>query len=383
MPLLYPTQATLHETFQTSAPFGRAYLRAEPQDTPRQARSELYTAWSVADDAKNKANALSAEATKEFEKASAKAQAKAGHIELYSAKYYAACTFGGLLACGLTHTAVTPLDLVKCRRQVDSKLYTGNFQAWGKIGKAEGFRGIYTGWSPTFFGYSAQGAFKYGGYEYFKKFYADLAGPEAAYKYKTALYLAASASAEVIADIALCPFEAIKVRMQTTIPPFASGTFSGLSTITAKEGYGGLYKGLYPLWGRQIPYTMMKFASFETIVEMIYNYLPGQKSDYNKGAQTAVSFTGGYLAGILCAVVSHPADVMVSKLNASRQPGEAAGAAVGRIYKDIGFSGLWNGLPVRIVMIGTLTGLQWMIYDYFKIFMGLPTTGGAAPPAKQ
>ena len=27
-----------------------------------------------------------------------------------------------------------------------------------------------------------------------------------------------------------------------------------------------------------------------------------------------------------------------------------------RIYGNIGFSGLWNGLPVRIVMIGTLTG---------------------------
>lgn len=55
---------------------------------------------------------------------------------------------------GLTHTAVTPMDLVKCRRQVDSKLYKGNFEAWGKIGRAEGFRGIYTGWSPTLFGYS-------------------------------------------------------------------------------------------------------------------------------------------------------------------------------------------------------------------------------------
>jgi solute carrier family 25 phosphate transporter 3 len=109
----------------------------------------------------------------------------------------------------------------------------------------------------------------------------------------------------------------------------------------------------------------MKFASFETIVEMIYNYLPGKKSDYGKGAQTAVSFTGGYAAGILCAIVSHPADVMVSKLNANRQPGEAFGAAMGRIYKDIGFAGLWNGLPVRIVMIGTLTGLQWMIYGKF------------------
>ena len=85
----------------------------------------------------------------------------------------------------------------------------------------------------------AQGAFKYGGYEYFKKFYSDLAGEDAAYRYKTGLYLAASASAEFLADIALCPFEAVKVRMQTTIPPFASGTFSGISTITGKEGTAG------------------------------------------------------------------------------------------------------------------------------------------------
>ena len=63
-------------------------------------------------------------------------------------------------------------------------------------------------------------------------------------------------------------------------------------------------------------------------------------------------------AGILCAVVSHPADVMVSKLNANRQPGEAFGAAMGRIYKDIGFGGLWNGLVIRIFMIGTLTSLR-------------------------
>jgi solute carrier family 25 phosphate transporter 3 len=230
-------------------------------------------------------------------------------------------------------------------------MYTGNFQAWGKIGRAEGFRGIYTGWAPTFFGYSAQGAFKYGGYEFFKKTYADMVGPENAHKYKTFLYLGASASAEFIADVALCPFEAIKVRMQTTIPPFAKTTFGGWNTITAKEGTAGLYKGLYPLWGRQIPYTMMKFASFETVVEMIYDRLPGKKSDYGKGAQTGVSFLGGYIAGILCAIVSHPADVMVSKLNSERKAGESAGTAVSRIYSKIGFGGLWNGLPVRIVMI--------------------------------
>ena len=35
---------------------------------------------------------------------------------------------------------------------------------------------------------------------------------------------------------------------------------------------------------------------------------------------------------------------------------------MGRIYGNIGFSGLWNGLPVRIVMIGTLTAFQWLMY---------------------
>lgn len=344
----------------------------------------VFDYYSVADDAKKEAKKLSEEATREFEKASAKAKKASGGIELYTGRYYAACTFGGLLACGLTHTAVTPLDLVKTRRQVDSSLYKSNIQGWAKIFRGEGgLRGVFTGWSPTLFGYSAQGAFKYGWYEYFKKTYSDMAGPEAAIKYKTWLYLGASASAELLADIALCPFEAVKVRMQSTMPKPYSGAFEGISSIVAKEGVSGLYKGLYPLWARQIPYTMMKFASFETIVEMMYARLPGDKDDYGKAAQTGVSFSAGYLAGILCAVVSHPADVMVSKLNAYREPGEAFGTVMGRIYKDIGFRGLWNGLPVRILMVGTLTGLQWMIYDYFKIFMGLPTTGGPAPEAEQ
>ena len=94
-------------------------------------------------------------------------------------------------------------------------------------------------YSPDTNEIQAQGAFKYGGYEFFKKFYSDLAGDEAAHKYKTSIYLVASASAEAIADVALCPFEAVKVRMQTTIPPFASGAFNGISIITGKEGTSG------------------------------------------------------------------------------------------------------------------------------------------------
>ncbi|MCJ1337335.1 hypothetical protein MMC09_002617 [Bachmanniomyces sp. S44760] len=273
-------------------------------------------------------------------------------IELYSPTYFGACALGGVIACGPTHTAVTPLDLVKCRRQVDPNIYKSNLQAWSTIYRSEGLRGVFFGWSPTFVGYCFQGGGKYGFYEGFKYLYGDRLFPG---MNKTVVYLGASASAEFLADIALCPFEAIKVRMQTTLPPFASSLREGWTKVVSKEGYSGLYKGLVPLWGRQIPYTMVKFATFETTVAQIYKTLGKPKETYSTLQQTGVSFLGGYIAGIGCAVISHPADVMVSKLNADRQPGESAGKAMSRIYGNIGFKGLWNGLPVRILMIGTLT----------------------------
>jgi len=30
--------------------------------------------------------------------------------------YYIKCMIGGALGCGLTHTAIVPLDIIKCRK---------------------------------------------------------------------------------------------------------------------------------------------------------------------------------------------------------------------------------------------------------------------------
>lgn len=46
------------------------------------------------------------------------APSEPGKIQMHSPQYYAACTAGGILSCGLTHMSVTPLDLVKCNMQV-------------------------------------------------------------------------------------------------------------------------------------------------------------------------------------------------------------------------------------------------------------------------
>lgn len=61
--------------------------------------------------------------------------------EFGSAQYYAYCGFGGLLSCGLTHTAVVPLDLVKCRIQVDPAKYKGIVNGFKISVAEEGMRG--------------------------------------------------------------------------------------------------------------------------------------------------------------------------------------------------------------------------------------------------
>ncbi|KAK7825940.1 mitochondrial phosphate carrier protein 3 [Quercus suber] len=46
------------------------------------------------------------------------ASSEPSKIEMYSSAFYAACIVGSILSCGLTHMAITPLDLVKCNMQV-------------------------------------------------------------------------------------------------------------------------------------------------------------------------------------------------------------------------------------------------------------------------
>ena len=95
-----------------------------------------------------------------------------------------------------------------------------------------------------------------------------------------------------------------------------------------------------------------------------------------------VTFAAGYIAGVFCAIVSHPADSVVSVIN--KNPGRTAGDSEYRIIgdkkanqwilvlKEMGPKGVWKGLGARIIMIGTLTALQWFIYDGVKVALRLP-----------
>jgi len=123
----------------------------------------------------------------------------------------------------------------------------------------------------------------------------------------------------------------------------------------------------------------MKFVVFEKTVEYIFkNILHATRDDYGKSFNLGITFLSGYIAGVVCALVSHPADTLFTSYNKKQTKG-AFMPEIKKIYADMPPMGLWKGLGARIIMIGTLTGLQWWIYDSWKTMCGLKPTGSTGP----
>ncbi|EXJ86891.1 hypothetical protein A1O3_03845 [Capronia epimyces CBS 606.96] len=287
---------------------------------------------------------------------------------------YSRFAFAGAVCCSITHGSLTPVDVVKTRIQLDPVTYnTGLIGGFRKVIQTEGAGALLTGVGPTFAGYFLQGAFKFGGYEFFKQQAIDLLGYDTARNNRTAVYLASSAAAEFFADIALCPLEATRIRLVSD-PTFASGLISGFSKIFKNEGFGAFYSGFGPILFKQVPYTMAKFVVYEKVAEAIYGNFVDQKTA-SDGTKTAVNLGSGLIAGFAAAIVSQPADTMLSKINKTKGlPGESTTSRLVKIAKELGFRGSYAGIGARLFMVGTLTAGQFAIYGDIKRVLG--ATGG-------
>lgn len=286
---------------------------------------------------------------------------------------YSRFALAGAVCCSLTHGGLTPVDVVKTRIQLDPATYNrGMISAFRQVVQNEGAGALLTGAGPTFAGYFLQGAFKFGGYEFFKKQWIDQLGLETASQNRTAIYLASSATAEFFADIALCPLEATRIRLVSE-PTYANGLIGGFSKMLKNEGIGAFYAGFGPILFKQIPYTMAKFVVFEKVSEALFRQFP--KKDLSNGMQTTVNLGSGLIAGFAAAFVSQPADTMLSKINKTKGlPGEGTTTRLIKIAKELGIKGSYTGIGARLFMVGTLTAGQFAIYGDLKRVMG--ATGG-------
>lgn len=284
----------------------------------------------------------------------------------YDLNYYLKGALAGGICCAITHGALCPVDVVKTKIQLDPVKYNrGLIGGFKQVIAEEGTKGLATGLGPTVVGYFVQGWFKFGGVEFFKVNIAHSIGEQAAWDNRTGIYLGASAMAEFIADIFLCPLEATRIRLVSN-PSFANGLLPAATRLLKEEGLiKGFYSGFGPILLKQVPYTMAKFAVQGAAAEAIAGSMGKNLSDLQGGTKLGVSLLSGVIAGVSAAIISHPADTLLSKVNKAGAGGEGSiMTRLGRIASEIGFVKLCTvGLGARCVMIGTLTAGQFLLFD--------------------
>jgi len=233
---------------------------------------------------------------------------------------------------------------------------------------------LLTGFGPTAVGYAIQGGGKFMGYEFFKKKYIELAGSEeAAVRNRTAIYLGASASGEFLADIALSPLEATRIRLVST-RGYASGLLPGFLRMAREEGLRGFYSGFVPLVCKQVPYALGQFTVHEWANEAIYKWMgPERKAKLSHIETTGVELSSGIVAGVAAAVLSHPADTLLSINKGAGDKSQSTTSRMFSLAREIGPTRLLlNGLGPRVVMTCGLVAGQFVIYAQCKALVGAP-----------
>lgn len=120
----------------------------------------------------------------------------------------------------------------------------------------------------------------------------------------------------------------------------------------------------------RVPYTVTKFVVYEKVAENILARF--DKSKLSGGALTSINLGSGLIAGFAAAIVSQPADTMLSKINKTKGlPGESTVSRLAKIARELGIRGSFAGLPTRLFMVGGLTAGQFAIYGDIKKALGM------------
>ena len=159
----------------------------------------------------------------------------------------------------------TPFDVVKLRLQVQHHLatdvtYRNMFDAWFKIWRKKGFKGLFVGFPITLSRDAPFAAIYFSTYEYMK-YLQKSDGP-----LKTPNHLLAGACAGVVACSCTIPLDVVKTRLQTqdmTMHMKYTGIRQAFIRIWHEEGILGLTGGLRARLASIIPAASLTFAFYE------------------------------------------------------------------------------------------------------------------------
>lgn len=275
---------------------------------------------------------------------------------------------GAVCASGV-HLLLTPLDVLKTKVQTNPSRYETISQSFSLVYDEEGPSTFFTGWIPTLFGNLLSGGILYVLTEVIRRSLSAYAGPLAD-TYEVPIILAAAATASAVGSVLICPFEAVRIR-SVAQPNFASNAFGVLQRLLDEEGIGSLVNAIPVFLVKNVPYAMTKFTIFDLTTERLYAQYPSTQEDLK--LSLLVSLIGGVLGGTAAAVVSNPADCVISEIKKSKSSGTSAIQTAKQMLDkaDGSLTPFFKGLPLRMVYYSLIASLQFLVYDGVRFALGI------------
>lgn len=152
-----------------------------------------------------------------------------------------------------------PPDTIKARQQVSS-IYTGTVDAFVKIVRHEGVRGLYPGFLPLLVTVVPANMCYFGGYEFGKRITPRHWGP--------GRDMATAIIAQSLAGVAYCPIDIVKQTVQTATvvqggESKMANPWHAARTIWNAQGVKGFYRGFVAMNCLWMPWNVVYLSLYE------------------------------------------------------------------------------------------------------------------------
>jgi solute carrier family 25 2-oxodicarboxylate transporter 21 len=247
-----------------------------------------------------------------------------------------------------------PTDVIKTRQQL-LKGGDGMLKVFLDLVKAEGVANLYRGMISPILAEAPKRAVKFSMNDTYKGMLKDRSGhlssPRAA---------VAGALAGMTEMFVNCPFEVVKVRMQSkeNLSKYSSTMDCLVQTLRA-EGPLALYKGAEAQLWRNASWNGTYFG----LIGTLRNSCPPPE-DATKGARLFFNFWTGALGGLIATTMNTPFDVVKSRMqNQAAAEYNYVLPSLAKIFREEGFSALYKGYGPRIVRLAPGGGIMLVMFD--------------------
>lgn len=172
--------------------------------------------------------------------------------------------------------------------------------------------------------------------------------------------LSSGALARTLAAVAMLPVTVLKTRFEGNYgPKYGNSYLSAIRGILKQEGVSGFYKGLVPLFFRDVPYSGLSFWIFMESRNLL---------KATSLSDEAAGFLCGALSGGLATAITHPGEVLKTKMQLEDRKGTIGLYETCRVvYHSDGTIGFFRGFTPRVIKRSMSSAISWYVFTVYLI----------------